>query len=413
MLSDPGRGFAYASVSDSYVATWKENAKAAYSLSSDDCHPSEVYTIAPALTERGLHGTFYVNPGPNNWPWNFFANVGDVNGDGKPDGWLHLPEQGHELAGHTLYHYSVVHGLASPGNPNGTFATYDDLNADLVQTNSIIQNLTGQRVVSFAYPYGYFDAPSEAVVMQNYLSARSLIHEYPLPGTNTFVPNPATPADMGALYCFYVEGIQPGTNFTNYNQASASFAKMLSDTVAAGGWGIEFFHQTGDDYTNSYYGDFSNIDRNAYYEHLDRIVSNVQSGTVWEDTVGNVTRYIDSRNAATITYDSNSSAAIQLRVNDNLDHSLFNEPLTINTLIPTDWAASLSITDNGQPVAFKTFVDSGSGATYATYDVIADGSRDRAVPQFGESYLSTRRLQPGRHRGCGRLHRLARFAWIV
>ena len=103
-------------------------------------------------------------------------------------------------------------------------------------------------------------------------------------------------------------------------------------------------------------------------------MNNVQSGNIWEDTVGNVTRYVDSRKAATITYDSNSSAAIQLRVNDSLDNSLFNVPLTINTVIPADWAASLSITDNGQPVTFTTYVDSGSGATYASYDVIADGS---------------------------------------
>jgi hypothetical protein len=252
------------------------------------------------------------------------------------------------------------------------FATYDDLNADLVQTNAIIQNLTGQKVVSFAYPYGYYDAPSEAVVMRNYLSARSLWYQRPVP---EYVPNPATPPDMGALYCFYVEGVQPWCDFTNYTQASTNFAKMLSATVAAGGWGIEFFHQTGDDISNSnYHGDFSNIDRNAYYEHLDKIVGKVQSGIVWEDTVGDVTRYIDSRKAARITYDSNSSAAIQLRVDDKLDHSLFNEPLTINTVIPTDWGTSLSITQNGQPVAFTTFVDSGSGATYASYDVIADGS---------------------------------------
>ena len=43
---------ARAAVGDSKIATWKDNAKAAYSLTTDGDRPSQVYTIAPALMAR-------------------------------------------------------------------------------------------------------------------------------------------------------------------------------------------------------------------------------------------------------------------------------------------------------------------------------------------------------------------------
>ena len=166
-------------------------------------------------------------------------------------------------------------------------------------------------------------------------------------------------------------GAQRWANYTDYTQATASFAKMLGDTISAKGWGIELFQETGVDNVN-YYSNWESVNQDAYYQHLDNIVNKVSSGDVWEDTVGNVSRYIDSRKAAAITYDSVTNSIIQLHVNDNLDHSLFNIPLTINTVIAASWTSHLFITHNGQEVPHTTFFDSVSGNTYASYDVLAD-----------------------------------------
>ncbi len=365
-----GATFTFASVGDSYIATWKGNAKAAYSLTTDDDHPSQVYSVAPALTERGLHGTFYINPGAPQF--SSLTNIGDVNGDGKPDGYAHLPEQGHELGSHTMQHWTVTPGYSYPGYPNSVFSSYDAVAADCDLTNSTIFNLTGQRVVSFAYPWGWYDAGSEAVMAQKYLSARALLHTGS--NGNRYYPNPATPPDMYTLWCFYVEGVTNGVNFDAYNQAIAAYTKMLNDTVTAGGWGIEFFHNTGGDNINPF-SDWGAVDKDAYLQHLDNIEGKAQAGQIWQDTVGNVTRYIDSRNAASITYDSITDTSIQLHVTDGLDRSLFDVPLTINTVVPSNWASNLQITDGGQSINFTTYLDTISGNTYARFDVLADGMR--------------------------------------
>jgi peptidoglycan/xylan/chitin deacetylase (PgdA/CDA1 family) len=363
-------GFGQGSIGDSSVATWKDNAKAAYSLSTDDCRPSQVYTIAPALTERGLRGTFYVNPSATKYGWYAFYNRGDVSGDGLADGYAHLPEQGHELASHTLEHWAVTVGSPQPDSPDYVFPSYEALAEECVYVNQYLEGLTGQRVVSFSYPWGRNDASSRAVVDDYCLSARATLHMRPLAGH--YVPNPATPEDMMQLWTFYVENNQSWCDFRVYEQATAAYQQMLNDTVVAGGWGIEFLHATGADWSN-FYSNFESVNRDAYFEHLDNIVDRTSSGDVWQDTVGNVSRYIYSRDGASIEYDEVSDTAIELRVDDMLDDDLFCVPLTVNTLIPPSWASLLRITHYGESLEYGIRVDPFSGAVYASYDVIADG----------------------------------------
>jgi peptidoglycan/xylan/chitin deacetylase (PgdA/CDA1 family) len=376
-------GSAQACDGDSFVATWKDNARAAYSLSTDDCQPSQVYTVAPALTERGLHGTFYVNPSMDNYGWYAFRSVGDVNSDGLADGFVHLPEQGHELASHTLKHWAVTVDKPQPDYPNSVFPSYEALAQDCVFVNRYLENLTGQRVVSFAYPWGKHDAASEAVIDDYYLSARATLNMGPTEGH--YVPNAATPADMTKLWCFYVEGNQSWCDYRVYEQAMASFQLMLDDTVASGGWGIEFSHGTGDDWSHFPYP-ITALHPDAYYEHLDDIVTRANVGDIWQDTVGNVSRYIYSRDGASIKYDEISDTTIELRVDDKLDDGLFCVPLTINTLIPESWSNRLLITHDGEPIEYSIRVDPTSGSTYASYDVIADGEAIVLMPMSPGDY---------------------------
>ncbi len=49
------------------AAKWPGGKKAAFALMFDDSVPSHVQTVIPELQKRGMSGTFYVNPGKNEW----------------------------------------------------------------------------------------------------------------------------------------------------------------------------------------------------------------------------------------------------------------------------------------------------------------------------------------------------------
>lgn len=369
---------AQAAIGDSRVATWLHDAKGAYSISTDDDRPTQVYTIAPSLTERGLHGTFYVNPSPNMFGWTAFIDVPDVNGDGLRDGYAHLPEQGHELGSHTKEHWAVTVGDPDPSAPSAVFASYEDLAADCVEVNDYLERLTGEKVVTFAYPWGRRDDASKDVLRQYYLSARTTAGGAIDHGHVT--PNPPSPPDMMNLRSYYTES----GYFKIYDSAMLRYNIFLNDVISTGGWGIEYFHQTGNGWTAEYgyYGNWGTVNKQAYYEHLDNIVESVDAGAIWEDTVGNVSRYIYSRDAATIEYGDVSEEVITLKIDDMLDDELFSVPLTVVTQLPDSWVTPVHVTHNGLPVGFMTVVDPVSGLKYAKYDVVADGGPIVLFPQL-------------------------------
>ena len=52
-----------AGLGETRVAKWKDDRTAAFLLMFDDSWPSHFQVAAPALAERGMTATFYINPG--------------------------------------------------------------------------------------------------------------------------------------------------------------------------------------------------------------------------------------------------------------------------------------------------------------------------------------------------------------
>ncbi len=58
---------------------------------------------------------------------------------------------------------------------------------------------------------------------------------------------------------------------------------------------------------------------------------------LWIDTFGSVARYMRERRFSTVTVLSETSTEIQLDLTHSLDNTIYNEPLTLRSTVPSSW----------------------------------------------------------------------------
>lgn len=341
-----------ADIGESHIATWYQDAAAAYTLTADDCRASQVLDLEPAWSQRGLKGTFFVNAHESRWCWRTYG-----------DAYATFPERGHEIGSHTQKHDSVI--VNDPEHPTQCMSSLDELDQDCREFAALLKEMTGLDTVTFAYPWGRDDADSRAVIADHYLSARDVANFREVNGV--FVPNPRTPPDMHKLDCFVSSGRNdwwPGHDFTVYETATAIYAQYITDTIAAGGWAIEYLHGL---------DPVDGVNRDAYFEHLDALSALAVEGTIWNATQGDVSRYIFSRDAAQIEVLRADVLGIELTVDDGLDDAVFNVPLTVTTRIPEVWLErdSVLVLQGERSKTARLFSD--EGFAFASFEVFADG----------------------------------------
>ncbi len=337
---------------DSMITTWQNGAGAAITLSHDDNRWDFINVAAPAMADRGLVGSFNVNPGywpRTNWGTSFAAAA----------------RAGNELVDHTMFHQAARIVPADQDPTNKYFHSLDAFKQDVANARAALDPLQygGRPTVSFCYPYGQSEQATRDVLKQNFLSARI---------SSLYSINPPSPRDMYYLGAVYV-GNPVGYNdpWTDEDFAYGKLTEYLNSAIAQSGWAIEEYH---DIVTPGY----ANVSPQAYYRHLDDLSWMQQTGNVWVATQGDVTRYIYSRNAAKITPLASEYNLIKLSVDDNLADVLFDVPLTVKTEIPLTWGMDVSVTHDGQSLATSLFSE--YGRNYVQYAVLADGKPIEIAP---------------------------------
>ncbi|MHB1037986.1 MAG: PEP-CTERM sorting domain-containing protein [Pirellulales bacterium] len=338
--------------SDSTIATWQHGASAAITLSHDDNRWDFINVAAPAMAERGLVGSFNVNPGfwPNTtWGKSFAAAA----------------QAGNELVDHTMFHQAARIVPANEDPTNKYFHSLDAFKQDIASARAVLGPLQfgGRPTVSFCYPYGQNEPVTRDVLKQSFLSARI---------SSLNIINPPRPSDMYFLGASYVGN---PTGYTDpWNDEGFAYDKLngyLNAAISQGGWAIEEFH---DIVTPGY----ANVNPQAYYRHLDDLSWMQQTGNVWVATQGDVTRYIYSRNAAKITPLATEANLIKLAVDDLLADTLYDVPLTVKTEIPLAWGTDVVVTHNSETL--PTTLLSEYGRQFVQYAVLADGKPIQIVP---------------------------------
>lgn len=131
-ILDELRPFRVVSLKDWVDAKNTEDARPRVVLTFDDGYAAHRELVLPELMRRGFGGTFY-----------FYAD--QISRD---KAWVEIARDHHEF---DFGSHSWSHALLRDTG-------YDALFKELYLARSFIEDLLGQKVESFAWPYGYYDA---------------------------------------------------------------------------------------------------------------------------------------------------------------------------------------------------------------------------------------------------------------
>lgn len=312
--------FAGSAATPYQIGTWPEFRQAAISFTFDDVptNPNQFNEALPMFNAKGLKMTFYP--------------VIDWMSDSTWPEVQNAALQGHEIGSHTVDHASLG-GLTDAQQA-----------AELTNSQNVINaEVPNQKCVTIAYPNCVVG--DESLISQYYIAGRTCSGQI----------NPSTPSDfmqISSTVCGSQGSIQTLQDFTNKANA----------TLNAGGWYVYLIHAIDND------SGYSPLQSSALQASVNFFSANPDK--YWVQTFGNVVRYIEERNAASVVESSSNDTSITVQVTDGLDDSIFNYPITLRRPMPANWPG-VTITQNGSPVT-AVIVPIGS-TNYVMFDAVPDG----------------------------------------
>jgi peptidoglycan/xylan/chitin deacetylase (PgdA/CDA1 family) len=234
---------------------WPAGKRAAISLSFDDARASQLDAGVPLFARHKAHVTFYLTA----------QNLEDRAAD-----WRRAAGAGHEMANHSVTHPCSGNFAWSRGRALEDY-TLDRMRAELVDANRAIEQATGVRPATFAYPCGQkFVGRGPQVrsyvplVSELFLSGRGWLDE---------APNDPAFVDLAQL--------------TGYPMDAVAFEDLrpaIDDAIARGQWLVLAGHDIG-----STPG--PQVTRTSTLDSLLEYVNAPERG-VWLDTVGAVSAHV-------------------------------------------------------------------------------------------------------------------------
>ncbi len=281
------------------ITPWRHNRAGAVSVTFDDGYLTQITNAVPLLNARGLKATFFVTTATTEVPW---------------DQWLTLAGQGHEIASHTLTH------------PDLAFLSESEMRYELLSESQrvINQRILSQPCLSISYPYTDSNSLVQAVTSEFYIAARG-----------------GWAGSEGGNFNFYEDipefwpwppGIQFGqlkaVNFYNTAAENIDFTMAISlldaklDTaITYNAWYCVYLHAVPAENTG----------------YMATLLDHIVARNLWMATYGEVAQYMRERKASTLSVLSSDASAIQLSLTNPLNVSVFREPLTVRSIVPSAW----------------------------------------------------------------------------
>jgi len=189
----------------------------AVSLTFDDGTQNHLDKAIPALDEFGLKGSFYLNPGGEDWP----ARLAP---------WQAVAARGHEIGNHTLTHPCPNNILGQPGGFEDL--SLAEIEADILEAQARLEQLVpGQARWTFAYP-----------------CYRTTVGRGP--GRQSYVPLVAERFLAGRVWGEYGFGNHPGVtdlacvwSQSVERMSGYEMIGLVEEITAQGRWAILVFHE--------------------------------------------------------------------------------------------------------------------------------------------------------------------------
>jgi peptidoglycan/xylan/chitin deacetylase (PgdA/CDA1 family) len=269
------------------IARWKGDRQGALVLMFDDGCPTHLERVVPALHERGLVGTFYLNPGAK---WHDQAGWETVAATTKM-----------EVANHTMHHS----GAKDSAQAEEEIASCHRVVLGLHPGRKI------PRLVSFIYPGGSPWRVSDE-------DKAAMIERYHL------VLRPPTPGRVGGIHL----------------KTGEELVQAALEALHAPTFGALSFHGVGGDWLSTDWDAFCTlIDMLA--EHRDRL---------WIADPVSVQSYVAERDRSHVEVLCCEPDRIVLALRCGLG-TLYDEPLTLVTKVPASWTECVVSQGHAQTVA--------------------------------------------------------------
>lgn len=209
---------------------WGQDYRCAISLTFDDGLVSQVKTAIPAMNERGLRGTFYLNPRGYDPETARQLECRPSDWHSQLEAWLPMHKAGHEIGNHTISHPCSLNIQADW--LEGKYLqdwSLAQIEADMLQAQERIRVVfPDQEATSFAYPcyesdvgHGMQRTSYTPVVARHFIAARAR-GEY---------ANDPLYCDLHHLSSWPVE-----------RQKGATMVGMVEQALSQGRWGVFTFH---------------------------------------------------------------------------------------------------------------------------------------------------------------------------
>lgn len=288
---------AQVAVGTTRIAAWRDDKVAAFLLMFDDGVPSHLATVIPELRQRGLTGTFYLNPGV---PW--YAA-------GRSAWETNALLEGVVLANHTMTHKGAQ--------------TAAEAEEEIARCNEyllkILPNPGQPRLLSFCKPGGSpWTVPPE--------ETKRLMVKYNL------IPRPAADGRFGGVHL----------------KTAAALTQVIDQAVLkTNGTDYLFFHGVGGDWLVTPKADFITM--------LDHLVAHRAS--LWITDPVSAHQYETERKGGAVKVVEAGVAGIRLSLSTKADAALYTLPLTLVTCVPPGWT-ECRVEQGGTKVTVKA--DKGS-----------------------------------------------------
>lgn len=267
------------------IAKWKGDQAAAFLLMFDDSWPSHFQVAAPALAERGLTGTFYINPGKGEY--RAFSNQ-----------WAQsVWRMGMAYGNHTYAHASVTNAAQA----EHVIAACND---------EILRLVPGRtpRLLSYGQP-GVKEWRVTPDEMKPILAKHHLIDRPPF-------------KDHGAVYHW---------------KTAAEMLALADRAIASQGLEYLVIHGVERIKPNWSYQDFWALKQDVFFPLLDGLKERRDQGKLWITDHISAHKYETERISAKVQVEQATPSQIRLTLTCSADPKLYDEPLTLITRVPDGW----------------------------------------------------------------------------